>query len=222
MEKVVLKATKRNVSGKQVKVLRREGQLPGVIYGRHTEPINISLEAHSASIALAKLTSSSLVTIDVDGTEYPVLVREKQRNYIKGSLLHIDFLTVSLDEKIRANIRVELVGVSPAVKDFNAVLVHGIQALHVECFPGDLPERITVDIAALKQVGQGLHVSDIHVSDKIRILNNPDDMIAVATMSKDEESKAGEGGVPAAEAAQPELSVDRGKKDEEAAGDKKK
>src|SRR6476661_7787496 len=78
MEKVVLKAEKRDVIGKQVKAMRRAGKLPAVIYGRHTEPININLDAHSASLALGKLTSSSLVTINVDGTEYPALVREKQ------------------------------------------------------------------------------------------------------------------------------------------------
>ena len=72
MEKVVLKASKRDVIGKQVKALRRAGLLPAVIYGRHTEPINVSLDAKSANTALAKVTSSSLVTIDVDGKEYPV------------------------------------------------------------------------------------------------------------------------------------------------------
>ena len=75
MEKVVIKATKRDVVGKQVKALRRAGKLPAVIYGRHNEPVNIILDAHTASIALAKVTSSSLVTIDVDGTQYPALVR---------------------------------------------------------------------------------------------------------------------------------------------------
>ena len=87
MEKVVLKATKRDVVGKQVKALRREGKLPAVIYGRHTDPININLDAHTAAVALAKVTSSSLVTIDVEGDEHLALVREKQRNYIKNTLL---------------------------------------------------------------------------------------------------------------------------------------
>src|SRR5512143_214660 len=117
MEKVVLKATKRDVSGKQVKALRRSGLLPAVIYGRHVAPLAISLDAHSASLILAKLTSSSLVTIDLDGTEYPTLVREKQRNFVKDNLLHVDFLAVNLTEKIRTNVRVEVTGISPAVKD---------------------------------------------------------------------------------------------------------
>jgi large subunit ribosomal protein L25 len=85
MDKVILKATKRDVVGKQVKAMRRDGQLPAVIYGRHLEPIAISLEAHAAGLALGKLTSSSLVTIDLEGKEYPALVRERQRNFIKGN-----------------------------------------------------------------------------------------------------------------------------------------
>ena len=105
MEKVVLKATKRKVIGKQVKAMRRAGELPAVIYGRHSEPIIITLDAHTAALTLGKLTSSSLVTIDVDGTEYASLVREKQRDYIKNRLLHVDFLAVSLDEKLRATVR---------------------------------------------------------------------------------------------------------------------
>ena len=78
MEKVVLKGTKRDVIGKQVKALRRAGKLPAVIYGRHTEPVSITLDSHEASRKLAKVGSSTLISIYVDGTEYPALVRERQ------------------------------------------------------------------------------------------------------------------------------------------------
>ena len=84
MDKVVLKATKRDVTGKQVNALRRSGKLPAVIYGRHTEPISIALDMHTASMVLAKVGSSRLLTVDVDGKEYPALVRERQRDYLKG------------------------------------------------------------------------------------------------------------------------------------------
>ena len=217
MEKVVINASKRDVIGKQVKALRREGKLPAVIYGRHTEPVNINLDAHSASLALGKLTSSSLVTINVDGKEYPALVREKQRDYIKNRLLHVDFLAVSLDEKIRTYVSVNFIGVSTAVKDFNAVLVKNLEQLEVECLPTDLPERIDVDITALTKPGEGIRVREVPISDKIRILNDPETMVAVATFAKVEEEVAA---VPGAEAAaptstEPELAVERGKKEEE-------
>lgn len=214
MEKIVLKAEKREKAGKAGS-LRRAGKLPAVIYGRHVEPIAITLDAHSASLALAKVSSSSLVTIDVEGKEYPALVREKQRNYVKGTLNHVDFLAVDLNEKIRASIRLNLVGVSGAVKDYNAVMVHGIQSLHVECLPTDLPESIDVDISVMKMVGDGIHVRDIKLSDNIRILDSEDEMIAVATAPKVDGVEVA-AGVPGAEAAsQPELSVERGKKEEE-------
>jgi large subunit ribosomal protein L25 len=217
MEKVVLKAESRDVTGKQVGALRRSGKLPAVIYGRHVDPIAIVLDAHSAGLTLAKLSSSSLVTIDLGGREYPALVREKQRNYIKGNLTHVDFLAVDLNEKIRASVRIHFVGVSGAVKDNNAVLVHGLQTIDVECLPTDLPQGIDVDIAAMKEIGDGIHVSDITLADNIRILTDGDEMIVVATAPKVEEVVEAAAAVPVAgaEAAQPELSVERGKKDEE-------
>jgi large subunit ribosomal protein L25 len=218
MEKVVIKATKRDVVGKQVRAIRRAGQLPAVIYGRHIEPVNILMDAHSAGTQLAKLTSSSLVTLDVDGKEYPALIREKQRNYIKGSLLHVDFLAVSLTEKLRATVRIEFTGLSLAVKDFGAVLVRVMEKLEVECLPTDLPEHISVDISTLVKIGDGIHVRDLVVSDKVHILDDADNMIVVASRPRVEEAAVAVAEVaPVAEevSTEPEISVDRGRKEEE-------
>ncbi len=217
MEKVVIQAVRRNVTGKQVRALRRAGELPGVIYGHNIDAIAISMNARDASHVLARLTSSSLVTIGLDGKEYPSLVRERQRNYVKGNLIHVDFQVVSLTEKIRANVGVELTGVSPAVKDFNAVLVTGLSELEVEALPQDLPERIVVDISGLLKIGDGIHVRDIVVSDKVLILDEPEEMIVLATAAKEEEIEevvAPEAEVAAEEAAEPEV-IEKGKKEEE-------
>jgi large subunit ribosomal protein L25 len=157
------------------------------------------------------------VTIDVDGTEYSALVREKQRDFIKNRLLHVDFLAVSLTEKLRASVPLHFVGVSTAVKDFSAVLVHNIEHLSVECLPADLPGYIDVDITPLARPGDGIRVRDLAVSDKIRVLENPDTMVAVATFAKVEEAvvPGAAEGVVAPAAAEPELAVERGKKEEE-------
>lgn len=221
MDKVVLKASKRDVKGKQVKALRRAGELPAVIYGRHVEPISISLEAHNASLVLAKLTSSSLVTLDVDGTEYTAIVREKQRNYIKGVLTHIDFLALDLSEKIRTKVRLTYTGVSSAVKDYSAVLVHRLDALEVECLPTDLPERINVDISSLKEIGNSIRVSEITVPENVTVLDDLDEIAIIATIVKEEAADVAADAAVAAEAAAPEISVDRGKKEDEAAPAKK-
>ena len=212
MENVIIKAKPRTVTGKQVRALRRAGELPGVLYGHNVEPVAISMDNRDASRTLARLTSSSLVTIDLEGKEYPSLVREKQRNYVKGTLLHVDFLAVDLTEKIRTNVRIELTGVSPAVKDLNAVLVNNLTTLEVECLPTDLPERFIVDISVLKQVGDGFRVRDLEVSENVRIMTDPDEMIVVTTFAKAEEEVAAvaEGAV----VEEPEV-IEKGKKEEE-------
>jgi large subunit ribosomal protein L25 len=216
MEKVMLKATPRTATGRKVRALRRSGMLPAVIYGHNVAPISISLEGREAGKILGRLTSSSLITIDLDGKEYPSLVREKQQDHIKRSLIHVDFMVVSLTEKIRANVSIILTGSSPAVKDFNAMLINGLNELEVEAFPQDLPEDIEVDISSLVNIGDGIHVRDIILSDKVEILDSPDEMIVLATAPAKEEVE--EVVVPEVaeveEGAEPEV-VEKGKKEEE-------
>lgn len=215
MEKVILKATPRKVTGKQVRALRRAGVLPAVLYGHHLEPLTISLDAHDASKVLNRLTASSLVTVEVEGKEYPALVRERQRNPIKGNLIHVDFQAVSLTEKIRANVGIVLTGVAPAVKDFSATLVTTLNELEVEAYPQDLPERIVVDISGLKKIGDGIRVSDLVLSEKVEVLAEPEEMIVLATASREEaiEEISPEAAI-VEEAAEPEV-IEKGKKEEE-------
>jgi large subunit ribosomal protein L25 len=222
MEKVIIKATKRSVTGKQVRALRRAGELPGIIYGHNVEPINISMNAHDASLALSRITASSLVNIDLNGKEYPTLVREKQRNPVKNVYVHVDFQVVSLTEKIRTKVGIQITGLSPAVKDFNAVLVTGLDEVEVECFPQDLPERIVVDVSSLGMIGDGLYIRDIVLSDKVKILNEANEMLVLATAAKEEEVEEVTAEVEAVEeGAEPEV-IEKGKKEEEGEEEEKK
>ena len=223
MEKVVLKATPRSATGRQVRALRRSGLLPAVIYGHNVEPISISLEGREAGRVLGRLSSSSLITIDLEGKEFPSLVRENQQNHIKRTLIHVDFMVVSLTEKIHANVGIVLTGNSPAVKDFNAMLINGLNELEVEAFPQDLPESIIVDISSLVKIGDGIHVRDIVISDKVQILDTPDEMIVLATPPAKEEVEevvTPEAAV-VAETAEPEV-IEKGKKEEEGEGEGEK
>ena len=213
MEKVVIPAERRTVRGKQVGALRRAGKLPGVIYGHHVDPTPITLDLHSASRQLSGLTASSLVTIKLDDQELSALVREKQRDYVRGTLLHVDFQAVSLTEKIRAKVAVILHGTSPAVKDYNGIVVSGISELEVEALPQDLPEQFTLDISVLKQVGDGLYVRDIPTSENVLILTHPEEMIAVVTGAAKEEEEEGIAAVEGA-TSEPEV-IEKGKKEEE-------
>ncbi len=186
MQKVVLKAVRRETRGKKVGALRRAGKLPAVLYGHRIESTPIMLDAHEATLSLSHLTSSSLVMVELDGTEYPTLVREKQRDFLKNRLLHLDFQVISMTEKVTTKVGVELTGTAPAVKDFSAVIVTVLHELEVECLPQDLPERIVIDISGLATIGAGIHVRDVVISDKVKILDDPDEMIVVATATREE------------------------------------
>lgn len=213
MEKVVLEATLRSVTGKKVGVLRREGKLPAVVYGHKLAPMPILLDLRDSTRKLQGLTSSSIVTIVVDGKEHAALVREKQRDFIRGTLLHVDFLAVSLTEKIRAEVSIELNGIAPAVKDFNGVVVTGVDSVEVEALPQYLPERYSLDISKLAKIGDSIHVRDLPILEHVTILDDSDEMIVIITAEKAEEEAVVEGEAAAAE---PEV-IERGKKEEEEA-----
>jgi large subunit ribosomal protein L25 len=211
MNNIVLKATKRDVVGKKVGALRRQGKLPAVLYGHRIETTPILLDAYEGSQTLSRLTSSSLLMIDLDGKQYLAQVREKQRDFIKNRLVHVDFQIVSLTEKMRTKVSIELTGTAPAVKDFNAVIHTGLTALEVECMAEDLPKRIVVDISVLAQLGDAVRVRDVVLSDKVKILADLEEIIAIATASKKEEVSVE---APVAEEAEPE-EIERGKKEKE-------
>ncbi|MCU0487567.1 MAG: 50S ribosomal protein L25 [Anaerolineales bacterium] len=208
MEQKVLKAESRSVIGKQVKALRRQGRLPAVIYGHAIQPLMISLDHKQASQILSAVTSSQLVVVEVNGKPHTSLVREKQRQPVTGSLIHVDFLEVSMTEKLRAKVVIELVGESPAVKNFDGILVQGLEQLEVEALPRDLPERITVDVAVLTEIGQAIRVSDIALSKAVEVLDDENEIIVVVTAPEGEEVTED------ASVVEPEV-IERSKKEED-------
>jgi large subunit ribosomal protein L25 len=210
MEEIVLQAQHREVIGKQVKALRREGQLPAIIYGRKVTPIPISLNYREASRVLPGVSSSLLVVVEVDGKRHTTLVRERQRHPVSGSLLHVDFQEVSLTEKIRVTVSVQIRGEAPAVKNFDGILVAGQEAVEIECLPGDLPEFIAIDVSSLENIGNSLHVRDIVLPDTVKILTDVGEMLVVVTAPVVEEEEVV---VEEVVAAEPEV-IERGKKEE--------
>jgi large subunit ribosomal protein L25 len=209
MEEKVLNAEVRLVVGKQVKALRRQGGLPAVVYGHNFDPIPITLDAKEASRILAGITSSQLLALKVGGVTHSALVREKQRHPVRGNLIHVDFLAVSMTEKLRAMVIIETEGEAPAVRDYDGLVVTGVEEVEVECFPRDLPERIIVDLLSLKEIGDAIYVRDLQLSSNVEILTDPDEMIVLVTAPAGEVEE--EEGL---EVAQPEV-IEKGKKEEQ-------
>lgn len=210
MEKFEIYAEKRTVTGKKVGVLRREGKLPGVIYGHKFETVAILMDLKETTRVLNKATGSSILTINLNDKQIAVLIREKQRDYLKNRFIHVDFQAVSLTEKIRANVNIELTGIAPAVKDFSGVIVEGLNFIEVEALPSDLPERFTIDISVLKQIGDSITVKDIQIAPNVEVHTPLDEMVVLVTSpAAEEEIETVEEG-----AEEPEV-IEKGKKEEE-------
>lgn len=210
MEKVVIEAVRRDVVGKKVGALRRAGKLPGVIYGHNFESTPILMDLRDASRTLVHVSQSQLVYLSLDGKEHAALVREKQRDFIRGTLKHVDFQVVSLTEKIRSYVSIEITGVSPAIKNFNGVVVTDTNQVEVEALPQDLPENFVVDVSTLENIGDAIYVRDLALPANVELISNPEDIVVVITGAAPEliEEEVEE------EVAEPEV-IERGKKEEE-------
>lgn len=211
MEKVILKAQPRQVIGKQVRALRREGLMPAVIYGPHIAPIPVSLPFHETSLLLPKISSSQLLVLEVGGEQYTTLVRERQRHPITGALLHLDFQAVSLTEKLRVNVGLQFKGEAPAVKIYDGILSTSLEQVEVECLPGDLVNHLEIDLSTLEQIGDAIYVRDIPLPPRFQILNELDEVVVVITAPTLAVEGPGEGEAGAFE---PEV-IEKGKKEEE-------
>src|SRR6185503_4049618 len=188
MEALELKAEVRQITGKQVAQLRRQGYVPAVIYGNNLENDLIQIEAKTLRKVLAQAGTHQLIALQV-GNKRPrmTLARELQIDSIKRSYLHVDFYAVNMMEKVTAQVPVVFEGVSPAVKDLDGILVHGMTELEIECLPADLIAAIEVNIEGLIELGDMITVADLKVPSSITVLSDPESMVAKVEAPRIEE-----------------------------------
>jgi len=182
MERLTIQATRRTVIGKKVSQLRAKGLTPAVLYGRSLkEPIPVAMDRTELSKLLRKSSYSSLITVNLEGEEHNTLVRDFQIDHLLGDLTHVDFLVVSLTEKVRAEVSVVMEGKAPAVVTAGGLLVTGLERIEVESLPQDLPEHFVVDVSNLVNFGDAIFVRDLTVPANVTILSDSDELLFVAT-----------------------------------------
>ncbi|HEV3472955.1 MAG TPA: 50S ribosomal protein L25/general stress protein Ctc [Actinomycetota bacterium] len=212
MAEVSLKAIKREGSGKGVaRRARAAGRVPAVVYGKGMDPVAIEVDRREFVTAL--LTDAGLnvlLNIEIDGTKTTAITRELQRDPVRGTLLHADFVKIDLTQEIEVEVPVHLVGESPGAKE-GGVLEHPLFTIHVRCLPTNVPESIDADISGL-QIGDQLRVAELVTPPDVEILNDPDTVVAsVAAPITEEQLEAmvAEAG-PAEEAAEEAAAVPEG------------
>ncbi len=194
MQQVRLEVEKRNTFGKgNARALRREGAIPAVLYGRHDDVIPLRIDEHVFRTFLRKNSENVLIDLDIKGhgTETAMIREIQQHPVIKRTLLHADFVRVSLDEPVTAAIPIILIGTPIGVRESDGVLEFPLRDLTVHCLPGLLPDEIQVDVNEL-DVNEIIHVGDLAVAEGIQVLDDSQTMIVAVSPPKVEEVEAEE------------------------------
>jgi len=203
MDKVDLKVANREILGKKVKHLRRQGITPVHVFGHGIESLALQCDTRELERVLSQAGQTRLINLRLGKEKKPriVVVREFDRDWRKGQLVHVDFYQVKMEEKIRLEVPVVLLGEAPALKSKTNMLDHELGTFTVECLPAKIPDSIEVDISTLTELDQAIRVKDITLDKDITVLNNPDLVVAKISfrpVEKVEEKAAEE--VPEAEA----------------------
>jgi large subunit ribosomal protein L25 len=224
MPEFVVPAQSRSETGKNVnRRLRSRGMIPGVVYAAGKDAVSVAVSPREISAILKSASGeNTLFDLDLGGARRKVILKEYQREPLRGQLLHADFYEVALDKALQISVHIELTGTPTGVKLQGGIVDFVTRELEVECLPADIPEKFTVDISHL-ELNKHLRVSDLKLGDKVKVLAEPEVVIAHVVLPKAEEvvaePVAAEGAVAEAGAAEPEV-IKKGKTDAEAADEK--
>jgi large subunit ribosomal protein L25 len=173
-----LQATKRTAHGRQVRKLRKEGAVPGVVYGHRTEAEPVSFDAGEFRRVYAKAGRTHLIDFVLDGGRaQKVLIKEIQKHPRYEGAIHVDLFRIDLKEKLQIDVPVTIVGESPAVKRGDGDLLISIHSLRIECLPSDIPEAIEVDVSGLENIDDSVRVHDLQFGEGVSLLSGGDEMI---------------------------------------------
>ena len=190
MKDVVVEVTPRESLGKNAsRRLRRQGSIPGVVYGARKEPVAVTVDPRKIlEIIHSESGVNTIFRLSLAGREARdhVMIKEYQVDPVKGQLIHADFARIQMDEVIEVGVPIQVAGEAAGVKLDGGILDHVTREVRVSCLPGNIPEHITVDVTALK-IGDALRVSDIPKSDRYKILTDPEQTLVVVSPPAKEE-----------------------------------
>lgn len=211
---IIIKIEKRAVTGKQVSQLRRQGILPGVVYGHMVDSYPVQMDTHTTTLLMKKITPTTLVTLDQDGKQIKVIVKDRSKDVVSGELLHLDFLAISMTERLRANVALELVGEAPVLDEVPGSLINQVlNELEIEALPSDMLERIQVDLSGIASAEDIITVADLNLADNITVLTPSNEVIVTVSYVAEEEEEE-EVTEILEEEVEPEV-LEKGKKEEE-------
>lgn len=179
MDQIELTVNKREIMGKKVRFLRRQGITPIHLFGSDVKSAALQCETVELRSVLAEAGRTRLINLRLDNERKarPVVVREVQREPRTSELLHVDFYQVKMAELVRVEVPIVLVGEAPALKLKENMLAHELNTMTVECLPANMPASIELDISSLTEVEQAIRVRDVELDKEVTVLNDPEVML---------------------------------------------
>lgn len=188
MAKIVLQAEKREATGKnQVKKLRNKELIPGVIYAKNQENVNVQFIARDFEKVLRQAGTSTIITLDIEGEGKEVLIKEFASHAYKNQFLHVDFQAIDQNESIRVTVPVVLVN-RDDMNEVTGVLVQNLETVEVECLPKYIPQTADVDVKEMA-IGDNMTIADLDIAsnENITILADEDEVVCSLQEVSEEE-----------------------------------
>ncbi len=213
MNDIVLEAQKRETASKgTINTMRRQGRVPGVVYGEKDKPLTLSVDEKSLQKVIhTERGRNALINLQIEKSSHPVLVKELQRHAITRAILHVDFHRVSLKQKVEAAVPVHVKGEAPGVKLSGGVLEHVVREVRVRCLPTEIPASFDADVSTL-QIGQAIRAKDLTRSEGVEILIDAESII-INIVSPTILEETTPGTTPEASSTEPEV-IKKGKVEE--------
>jgi len=183
---VMVEKIKLAVAGREEKTprqLRREAIIPATLYGPGQPSENVQIDAKEFS-RLPKAAYSNMIELDMGKGKINAIIRNVQRKGTTHEVLNVELYRVALDRKLTVTVPLKFVGVSTAVTIEGGQLIEVFQDAEIECLPGDIPDFIEADVSLITEIDQGLHFSDLKITDKIKILNPEEEVVARVVAKK--------------------------------------
>lgn len=184
-----LQVQKREILGRSVKGLRKQGLIPAELYGKGLENLHVTIPVKDFKKVYKFAGENTVVTVLLDGKKYPVLIHDVSNDRITDEYASADLYQIRMDEKLKVSVPLEFTGTASAVKEKNGVLVRPLQELEVEALPMDIPRSISVDVSSIMEIGQSIYVKDLDIPKEVRVLADADSVVATVTAKITEEEE---------------------------------
>ncbi|MDR3125306.1 MAG: 50S ribosomal protein L25 [Endomicrobium sp.] len=211
MKEVILDVQTREVGAKsKLSTLRKKEKIPAVFYGKNIKPESITVDAKSFMSIIEKNGANVIVDLNFKSGKKPAIVKSLQRDVLMQNPIHIDFQSISLEDKVEVLVPIHVEGVADGVKNFGGVMEFIVREVKVKALPKSIPQMIAVDVSSLG-LGQGLTIADLPKTEGLEYIQDPTTLIVNVIAVAAEEEKPKE---ESTETAQPEV-ISKGKKDKE-------